>query len=163
MSRTTAYMEQINEQIDITLQKARQLNEATIRWKPADNVWSIMEILCHVEEIIPYWLNELSNVVKSPGASWGRGLDHPARLEAVAAADSRSVAEVLQGIEASKQIVNSAFSSMSDADLDIESPHRNPKFGVKPMTFLIDHFLVQHLTNHNQQIDRDIQLYKDRG
>lgn len=163
MGKTTTYMEQINEQITITLQKARQLNEEIIRWKPADNVWSIMEILCHVEEIIPYWMNEMTNVIQTPGTSWGRGLDHPARLEAVAAADSRSVDEVFQGIEAAQQMFNSTFSSLNDADLDIESPHRNPKFGVKPMTFLLDHFMVQHLANHNQQIDRNIQLYENRG
>ncbi|WP_245934854.1 hypothetical protein [Paranoxybacillus vitaminiphilus] len=43
--------------------------------------------------------------------------------------------------------------------MSVEAPHRNPKFGVKPMTFLIEHFITEHLYNHGKQIERNISKY----
>ena len=36
-----------------------RLSEETIRWKPSEEEWSIMQILCHVVEAVPYWLGEI--------------------------------------------------------------------------------------------------------
>ena len=39
-----------------------------INWKPAEGVWSIMDILCHVEEFVPYWTRQAVSVVRHPGS-----------------------------------------------------------------------------------------------
>jgi hypothetical protein len=150
----------INETIDQIVQVSKGLTEELIRWKPADDAWSVMEVLCHVEEATPYWLNEIQQVVKSPGIEWGRGLQHEGRLAAVASADQKSVQEVLDGIIKAKEKVQEVLGSLSEADLQIESPSRNPRFGTKPLKFIVDHLLVEHLATHLRQINRNINQFQ---
>ncbi|MBO8163495.1 MAG: DinB family protein [Brevibacillus sp.] len=152
----------IQETIDQIVSVSKELSEELIRWKPAEDKWSIMEVLCHVEEATPYWLNEIQQVVKNPGIEWGRGLQHEGRLAAVAQADQRSVQDVLQGIEHSKAKVQETLGSIREDDLQIESPSRNPRFGTKPMQFVVDHLLAEHLATHLNQIKRNIQQYHER-
>src|SRR5687768_2130554 len=95
----------ILENTDKIIQTAKPLAEPLIRWKPASNEWSIMEVLCHVAEATPFWLNEIECWVKHPGAEWGRGLQHEGRLAAVQQADQQEIEEVLRQIESSKNKV----------------------------------------------------------
>ncbi len=151
----------IQETTDQIVQVSKGLSEQLIRWKPAEDRWSIMEVLCHVEEVIPYWLKELQAVVASPGIEWGRGIQDEVRLAAVARADQRSVKDVLQTIESSKKIIQEILGSISDDDLKIESPSRNPRFGTKSMEYIVDHLLVEHLAKHLNQINRNIEQFAE--
>ncbi|GAB7386420.1 hypothetical protein BSNK01_02550 [Bacillaceae bacterium] len=138
----------------------RQQPEPVIRWKPQEDVWSIMEILCHVEEAVPYWLEELKNTVSSPGREWGRGLQDEGRLAAVARAPERSLEDVLAGIEKGAALAREILGSLKDDDLTIEAPSRNPRFGTKPMAFIVDHLLVEHVEKHLGQIERNLRQYE---
>ncbi|MET3291105.1 UNVERIFIED_CONTAM: putative damage-inducible protein DinB [Brevibacillus sp. OAP136] len=135
------------------------LSEEQIRWKPSDESWSIMEVLCHVEEAIPYWLYEMQRVIQSPGTEWGRGLQHEGRLEAVAAAPQRSVTDVRYNLQGSLPEIERILLSFTDDDLAIEAPSRNPRFGTKPMSFVVDHLVVEHLEKHLGQIKRNVESY----
>lgn len=151
----------IQESIDQIVEMSQGLSEDMIRWKPAEDKWAIIEVLCHVEEATPYWLGELQQLVKSPGAEWGRGLQHEGRLAAVAQADQRSTKDVLQGIESTKGKVKEILSAMSEEVLKVESPSRNPRFGTKPMSFIVEHLLVEHLATHINQIKRNIKQFEE--
>jgi hypothetical protein len=52
---------------------------------------------------------------------------------------------------------------LSDADLDVEAASRNPRWGVKPAHFIVDHLLVQHVEKHVGQIRRNVTQYEKRG
>ncbi|WP_248930520.1 DinB family protein [Paenibacillus hamazuiensis] len=153
----------INETTDRILEAVKGLSEDLLYWKPADDVWSIMEVLCHVEEAVPYWLNEIEKMVESPGIEWGRGLQDEARLAAVSGAHQRSLQAVLEHIERSKKTAEDVLGKLTDAELAIESPSRNPRFGTKPVQFIIDHLLVEHLDKHLQQIGRNKTQYGARA
>lgn len=156
MSLLKIYQNQMNEAIDGIVHKVERLSEDTIRVKPSEEEWSIMEIICHVEEIIPYWVDELTRVVDAGGTAWGRGLQDEARLAAVAQAPARNVSDVIEGIKKAQVYANAQLGKLSEQDLELEAPHRNPKFGTKPMTFLVEHFITEHLANHGKQIDRNL-------
>lgn len=156
-----AAIQSIQETIDEIVRVSKELSEEVIQWKPAEDKWSIIEVLCHVEEATPYWLNEVQALLKSPGIEWGRGLQHEGRLAAVAKAGERSTSDVLQGIEKSKAQVQEILGTISEADLKVESPSRNPRFGTKPLQFIIDHLLVEHLITHLNQIKRNIGQFKE--
>jgi uncharacterized damage-inducible protein DinB len=136
------------------------LPEDVIRRKPAEDKWSIMEILCHVEEAAPYWLQEIEMLLKAPGSEWGRGLQHEGRLTAVEQAGSRSVQSVLEGLADTKQQVQQLLGSLSEADLAMEAPSRNPRFGTKPIFFIVEHLLVEHVTKHLGQINRNLKEFE---
>ncbi|MEW9672135.1 DinB family protein [Ammoniphilus sp. 3BR4] len=159
MSQVQKAINDIYRLTDEILQLVKPLSEEELRWKPADDVWSIMEILCHVEEIIPYWLQEIQAVVQSPGSEWGRNHLHEGRLAAVAKAEQRTAEDIHEGIIDTKKVVHSILGNLSPEDLAIEAPSRNPRWGTKPMSFIVDHLLVEHMESHQGQIKRNIGQY----
>ena len=56
-----------------------------------------------------------------------------------------------------KDEVRVALSTLTEEQLKIESPHRNfAKFGNKPVSFMIGHFIDEHLAGHHGQIQRNL-------
>lgn len=150
----------IQQTTDQIVQTCFGLSREMLLWKPAEEKWSIMEVLCHLEEVIPYWLTELQETIKSPQTPWGRGLQHEGRLAAVAIAHERNVFEVLRNLIASKQQVQDVLDAISEEQLRIEAESRNPRFGKKPMSFIVEHLLKEHLVTHLNQIMRNINTFE---
>lgn len=133
------------------------LSEVTIRWKPSEEEWSILQILSHLVEAVPYWLGEVERVVHTPGSNWGRGLQDPIRLAAVTDVDNLEVKDVLVEVSLLIQKVESGLEGLDEETLKQESPHRNfVKFGNKPVSFIIDHFIEEHVAGHANQILRNL-------
>lgn len=150
----------IQQTTDQIVQTCFGLSREMLLWEPAEEKWSIMEVLCHLEEVIPYWLTELQETIKSPQTPWGRGLQHEGRLAAVAIAHERNVFEVLRNLIASKQQVQDVLGAISEEQLRIEAESRNPRFGKKPMSFIVEHLLKEHLVTHLNQIMRNINTFE---
>jgi uncharacterized damage-inducible protein DinB len=151
------YNESIQQSLNKIIQTSESLSEETIRLNPSEEEWSILQILSHIKEAIPYWLKEVERVIEAPGTEWGRGLQDAARLEAVVSPNELSVENTLNGVKALKEQVSAVLSSLTDEQLTIESPHRNfAKFGNKPVSFIIGHFIDDHLAGHYGQIQRNL-------
>lgn len=150
------YANQTKQLVDRILVRVQALPEDRLRKKPSEEAWSVMEILCHVEEVLVYWPEELARVLGNKGGDWGRGLQDERRLAAIARADQRTPEDVAEGIRLAGETAHSKLASMTEQDFRLEAPHRNPKFGVKPMSFLADHFIVEHLEGHIRQIERTL-------
>jgi hypothetical protein len=140
-----------------------ELPEDVLRWKPDKEVWSIAEILGHVQEAIPYWAGEIQRVAANPGVEWGRDHQNESRLAAVAAASQRSAGEVVAGLGNAKNNVIAVLGTLRDQDLQIEGLSRNPRWGVKPMSFVLDHLIVSHLRGHRDQIRRNLDQFGGRA
>lgn len=158
---TTITIEQsitsIQETIDLIIDITESLPEDIIRFKPSENEWSIIQILSHISEAIPYWLGEIKHVTDLPGSKWGRGLQDPARLAAVSDSENLSIKKVQEEVVGLKQKVEVGLAYLTEDQLRIESPHRNfQKFGNKPVSYIIDHFIEEHLEGHYGQIKRNL-------
>jgi uncharacterized damage-inducible protein DinB len=140
-------------------QTVSELPDEVLRWKPAENVWSIAQILGHVGEAAPYWAGEIQRVIANPGAQWGRNHHDEARLAAVAATSQRSTRDIVAGFSEAAKTVASTLRSLRETDLQIQSPSRNPRWGVKPMSFVLDNLVVSHLRGHRDQIMRNLSQY----
>jgi uncharacterized damage-inducible protein DinB len=117
-----------------------------------------MQILCHLAEAVPYWLDEIEQLLEAPGKEWGRGLQQEARLEAVKKenVDSTTLSDVLSELQELKPRVEQTLSKLDAEKLAMEAPSRNPRFGTKPISFIIDHLLVEHAIKHFGQIERNL-------
>ena len=147
----------IQQSIDHILETTKNLPEETIRCNPTEDEWSILQILSHLAEAIPYWLGEVQTVVTMPGSKWGRGLQDPARLAAVTDTERLSVDDVKKHVEELKDEVESVLGNLDEETLSIESPHRNfIKFGNKPVSYIVDHFIDEHISGHYGQIKRNL-------
>lgn len=109
-------------------------------------------------EAVPYWLDEIELLLETPGKEWGRGLQQEDRLEAVNKdkVDSTSVSDVLKQLEELKYRVEQTLGKLDEEKLSLEAPSRNPRFGTKPISFIVDHLLVEHTSKHFGQIERNL-------
>ncbi|MED3689086.1 DinB family protein [Peribacillus butanolivorans] len=154
-------IQSFQQSIDHILETTANLSEKTIRCNPTEEEWSIMQILSHIAEAIPYWLGEVETVVATPGSKWGRGLQDPARLAAVTDTEKLSVDEVLKQVDELKYKVESGLGKLDEETLSKESPHRNfAKFGNKPVSYIVDHFIDDHVSGHYDQIKRNLSKIK---
>ena len=54
-----------------------------------------------------------------------------------------------------------AGQALSDHDLAVEASSRNPRWGVKPASFVVDEVLVHHVAKHQGQIRRNIAQFNE--
>jgi uncharacterized damage-inducible protein DinB len=144
------------------LDDVRRMPPDLITWKPAADVWSVLEILCHIDEFVPFWTDETLAVVGDPSRNWGRDHTDTRRLGAVAAASTRQVADVERSIRAGVREAAARLSALREIDLRTEAMSRNPRWGLKPAAFIVDDLLVHHVEKHLGQIRRNAAQYADR-
>ncbi|ARK29064.1 DinB family protein [Halalkalibacter krulwichiae] len=155
---TQSNITSVNESIDRIIETVNGLSEETIRWNPTEDEWSIMQIMAHIVEALPYWVNEIQLLVETPGREWGRNHLHEPRLEAVKpeTVDAISVEKMVKDLEQVKETVRSGIEHLTSKQLAAVATSVNPNFGTKPMQFIIDHLIDQHVNKHEGQIQRNL-------
>jgi fumarylpyruvate hydrolase len=145
------------------LAEVARLPPDLITWQPAADVWSVMDVLCHVQEFVPYWTAQTLRVIENPQEKWGRDLTNRDRLAAVTNTSARRLSDVERGIRRAAEESASTLSRLSDDALDTESTSMNPRWGVKPAHFIVEHLIVEHVEKHIGQIRRNAARYEERG
>ncbi|MBD8006905.1 DinB family protein [Bacillus norwichensis] len=155
-------IQDVKAAIDEMLNAVKELPEDTIRWKPSEEEWSIMQVIAHVAEAIPFWLGEIRQIIQSPEEVWGRDHTNKIRLEAVdeKTVDSLTVEKVLKDLKHIPTQSEETLSELTDEQLQIVAPSRNPNFDGKPVQFIIDKLIVGHIQGHNGQIQRNLSKLK---
>jgi len=152
----------LTELVDEMLNEVDRLPPDLVTWKPAADVWSVLEILCHVDEFVPFWTGQAASVVRDPRGEWGRDHTDTNRLAAVNAAPGRTLADVERSIRAGAAEAAATLSALSATDLEIEAKSKNPRWGVKPAAFIVDDLIVGHVEKHLGQIRRNVAQYAQR-
>ncbi len=160
MNRAQEAARKLQSLSDEIIAESKSLPADLIRWRANPEVWSIMDILCHIEEFIPYWTTQLLHVVNRSPEPWGRDHTHPGRLAAVQDTTSKDLETVEKAIRSAVQESARAIERLTEADLDVEAPSRNPRWSTKPAGFILDHLLLIHLENHLGQIRRNMDEFK---
>jgi fumarylpyruvate hydrolase len=162
-SRGTSAGVRLQAAAERMLAEVGRLPADVIRWQPAWDVWSVMDILCHVQEFIPYWTSQALQVVEHPGEPWGREHGDRDRLAAVTNTSARRLSDVQQAIRRGAAESAAALARLSDAQLSVEAASRNPRIGVKPAQFIVDQLLIEHVEKHIGQIRRNATEYQEKG
>ena len=136
---------------------------ALIHWKPAPDVWSIMEILSHVREFVPYWTAQTLQVARHPEQPWGRDHRDTARLAALEHSAERNLPEVTGAIREVVRTSAEAIEGLSDAALASEAVSRNLRWGRKPASFIVQDLVIEHLVKHLGQARRNLEQFHQRG
>lgn len=152
--RVQAVENSIQEMIDIV----KDLSEDTIRWNPTPEEWSIMQIASHVVEAIPFWLEEIKKINENPSNDWGRGLQHEGRLHAVSEQylKNKSVDDVLKELEHVPIQVEEVVLPLTEEQLKVVAPAKNPNFEGKSVQFIVDNLVVKHVEGHVGQMKRNL-------
>ena len=141
------------------LAEVQQLPAELIHWVPAEGVWTVMDNLCHIREFVPFWTGETLRIVQRPTELWGRDHTDTARLAAVTNTAAQGLADVVTDIREAVRRTADTLSRLSDADLASEATSKNPRWGVKPASFVVDDLLVHHVAKHQGQIRRNVSQF----
>jgi uncharacterized damage-inducible protein DinB len=152
-------LEMFKKSIENIVAVLNNAEEAALYAKPSDKEWSAMQIVSHILEAVDFWVTDLEALLVVPGAKWGRNHEHVRRLAAV---DEDVVSrikkeEAITTLENLVTKVEAAFVKVKDEDLVKTAPSYNPNFDGKPLSFLVDHLIVQHVTGHYGQLIRHLE------
>jgi hypothetical protein len=114
--------------------------------------WSVLEVLGHTIEMIPYWLNHCRSLIVATGAPppFGRTLDSPERLAGVAQGAAGNPAELLRRLDDEVQAAAAAIRQMSPADRARTGLH--PRHGQMTVAEVVETFIVAHAEEHLAQV-----------
>ena len=141
---------------DELVSEVQRLPPTLITWVPGEGVWSVMDNLCHIREFVPFWTSQVVRIAQRPNEPWGRDHTDTARLAAVTNTASYKLEDVLSDIRRAVKQSADTLTTLSDADLAVEATSRNPRWGLKPASFVVDDLLVHHVAKHLGQIRRNV-------
>ena len=159
-TRAGAAAAQLQTLTDEILAEVERLPPEIITWIPDEGVWSVMDILCHIREFVPFWTGETVRIARNPDEKWGRDHTDTARLAAVTGTPANKVETVLGDIRRLLRRSVETLSDLSDADLAVQATSKNPRWGLKPASFVVDHLLVEHVEKHLGQIRRNVTQFE---
>ena len=160
-SRAAAAAAQLQATTDEILAEVQRLPPALITWIPAEGVWSVMDNLCHIREFVPFWTGETLGIVRHPDSAWGRDHTDTMRVAAVTDTAANTLEDVIADIHDAVRRSAERLNTLTDADLSIEATSRNPRWGLKPASFVIDELLVRHVEKHLGQIRRNVAQFAE--
>ena len=125
--------------------------------------WEAGEVWAHIAEFVPYWTAEALRMMERPSEAWGRDHTDRARLAAVTDTARCRLDDVVAEIRVAVKQAADTLRTLTDADLAVEAPSANPRWGVKPASFVIDQLLVHHVESHLKQIRRNVTQFYESG
>jgi uncharacterized damage-inducible protein DinB len=149
---------------DEILADVQRMPRELTTWIPVEGAWSVIDILCHIREFVPFWAGETLRMARRPHEAWGRDHTDTARLAAVTNTAAYKLDDVVTDIRHVVRRSAAALKELTDADLSVEAMSKNPRWGLKPASFVLDHLLLEHLEKHLGQIRRNVaQFGEGRG
>lgn len=126
------------------------LDDAQVRWKPADDKWSVLEIVCHLaDEEREDFRMRLELTLSDPRAEWPP-ID-PAGIVVARAYNSRKLSDALSAYLREREASIAWLTSLDEPDLATE--HVHPEFGSMSAGNLLASWVAHDLL-HIRQIAR---------
>ena len=161
-TRGMAAAEQLARTTDEILAEVQQLPVELIHWVPAEGVWTVMDNLCHIREFVPFWTGETLRIIARRGEPWGRDHTNTARLAAVSDTARHRLEDVVADIREAVRQSAETLRTLTDEDLGTEGLSKNPRWGMKPASFVVEDLLVHHVAKHQGQIRRNVAQFEAR-
>lgn len=152
-------LELFKKSIDDIAEVLKNTEEGALYVKPSETEWSAMQIVSHILEAVEFWVEDLEALLVVPGAKWGRNHEHVRRLAAVNE-DFVSRIKKEDAITALQNLVpkvEAALLKVKEEDLVKTAPSYNPNFDGKPLSFLVDHLIIKHVSGHYGQLVRHLE------
>jgi DinB superfamily len=127
-----------------------QLDTKKLYQPPAPGEWTLMENLVHIIEFMPYWANEITKLLTTPGQKFGRSAQDEERIRAIKEHSSYTLAQVAAALPDSYARMDRVLGTLKDDDLDITGIHSIR--GTQRLEWFIAEVLIKHLADHIQQM-----------
>jgi uncharacterized damage-inducible protein DinB len=160
-TRASAAADRLTKTTDEILAEVERLPAELIHWVPGDGVWTVMDNLCHIREFVPFWTGQTLRIVRHSAEPWGRHHTDTARLAAVTNTAANRLEAVVADIREEVRRSAETLRTLSDEDLAVEATSKNPRWGRKPASFVVEDLLVHHVEKHQGQIRRNVAQFRD--
>jgi uncharacterized damage-inducible protein DinB len=144
-------LEKVGMQLDALLHQPEVADRA---WtQPGDDEWSVLQILGHMAEMIPYWMDHCRRMIAATGEppAFGRRLDAAERLAGVELGASARLDELLPLVQNEIQVAARAIREMSPAERARKGIHLRD--GEMTVAEAIERIIVEHAEEHLAQIE----------
>jgi DinB superfamily len=135
-----------------------RLDASKLYQSPTENEWTIMQNLSHIVEFMLYWAGEIEKLIAEPDCEFGRMPDDVERLHGVSEHETNSLKEIKATLPGSYARLDEVLGRLKDSDLELTGKH--VRYGDKPLDWLIEEFVTNHLSGHVEQIERCIELVR---
>jgi uncharacterized damage-inducible protein DinB len=160
-TRASVAADRLTKTSDEILADVERLPAELIRWVPGEGVWTVMDNLCHVREFVTFWTGQALQIIRRPDELWGRDHTDTDRLAAVTNTAANQLDAVVADIREAVRRSAATLRTLSDEDLAAEATSKNPKWGRKPASFVIEELIVHHVEKHRGQIRRNVAQFND--
>lgn len=142
-------LESVNEQLTTLLVHSDAIGRLRAT---GDNEWSVLQILGHMVEMIPYWLGHCRVLIAATAEPpvFGRGPDAPERMAGIERGSNGDPKELLGLLNDEVEAAACAIREMSAAERSKKGIHI--KLGEFTVADSVERFIVAHAEEHLEQI-----------
>ena len=113
--------------------------------------WDRRQVLAHVAEMLPYWVEQVQRVAAGDREPFGRARTDPRRVGAIERDRHQEVPALLDRVD---QGLGEVLALLDRLDEDaLARRGRHPTLGEMTVAEIIDRFAVAHLEEHADQLD----------
>lgn len=142
-------LESVSEQLSSLLRQSEIAQR--LRARPGENEWSVMQVLAHLVEMIPYWLGHCQTLAAADAPpQFGRTQESPERLAGVARGETRSLDQLMSELGDEVQAAARAIRRMTPDERDRRGIHL--KRGAMSVAEVIEMYIVAHAEEHLAQV-----------
>jgi DinB superfamily len=113
--------------------------------------WDRRQVLAHVAEMLPYWVEQVELVAAGDQATFGRARTDPQRIAAIERDRREDPSRLLDRVDEGLGVVLALLDRLDDDTLARSGRHRT--LGEMTVAAIIDRFLVDHLEEHADQLE----------
>ena len=141
--------ERLEAIVDELAAQLSALPEESFTQRAGAEEWTAAEVVGHMAEMMPYWARAAAAVAAEPGRSFGRQLDDPDRVGAVAAANDVPRAEALSRL---RHAAHEAATTIRTLDGSAwETSGRHHARGTLSVGQVVQWLIVDHAEQHVEQ------------
>jgi uncharacterized damage-inducible protein DinB len=149
-------LEQVYEQLSALLERPDVAER--LRTAPGDQEWSALQIVGHMNEMIPYWLDKCQLMIDAIAEPphFGRTLDAPERLAGVALGVTNDVPQLLAQLKQAIDAGAKQIRGMSEAECSKTGIHSTQ--GSMTVAAVVERLIVGHAEAHLGQVQAALNM-----
>jgi DinB family protein len=113
--------------------------------------WDRRQVLAHVAEMLPYWVEQVELVAAGDQVPFGRVTSNPERIAAIERDRREDPSRLLDRVDEGLGVVLALLDRLDDDALAHSGRHQ--VLGEMTVAAIVDRFLVDHLEEHADQLE----------
>ncbi len=140
------------------LREIERLPADVLYREPRAGEWPVMSTLAHLQEFLAYWAYEADAVARSPGKAFGRTMEDPKRLGAIAEHGHDSLSAIVPRIRAAlDECVAMLRGIPADGWRNVGT---HPTRGSFTAERIVGSFIVEHAEEHALQTQATLETLR---